>query len=115
MRGAVGLLLLAGLGCAAPALANGRSEADRRYAAYDECIVNAAVRASYTDVRDHEVFDVARAECAAPRARAARHAAAVVEAADAQRAVTLAATIGTLRDRRRTVGAMYGLTDVALR
>ncbi|WP_419808910.1 hypothetical protein [Sphingomonas sp.] len=112
MKPIVFAMILVGALGAAPALATG---GDGHVEAYEACVVGAAVRASYTDAATDAVVDAARAACADTRARAMRAQPAMVAEADARRAATLPAAIDTLRDRRRTRDAMYGLTRLATR
>ena len=82
---------------------------DRHYAAYGQCMMVAAVNASYTPARNDEIFGLARSACAKARDRAgATTAVAMLDAADAKTAATLPELIDGLRDRRRTRDALYG-------
>ena len=107
----IGLVMAAS---AMPAMAGELAPAEKRMVAYEQCILLAAVRVSYTQVANDQVYRLARAACASARedavGRYARQPAllAAFDAADAQRASNLGGLIDNLRERRRLSDALYG-------
>ena len=99
---------------AAPGAAGGTGGIEKNIVAYEQCILLAAVRVSYTPVAIEQVYPLARAACASARAvalgRYTRQPAmrAAFDAADARTASTLPRLVDNLRERRRLSEALYG-------
>ena len=70
---------------------------------YDRCLAQAAVRMSYTDARNEDIFGLAKRRCAATRASIARQPQmlAALDAADATKAANFPKWMSRLRERRQ--------------
>lgn len=112
MRAMLGLAMVV---VAAPATA--QDPVEKRIAAYNRCMMLAAVRASYTNAANREIYGIARAACAAARDSRAIDPSrqpvylAAIDAADATRATHFAGWVGELRDRRRATDAPYAMSS----
>ncbi|RXR29175.1 hypothetical protein [Sphingobium fluviale] len=107
-------VLLAKAGIAVAQVPEGGLTGDQKaYIAYDQCMMQAAMRASRTPAKDEDIFGIAEADCAATRA------AVVVglesnkpfldslDAADADKAAKFPAWIRGVRERRAARDAQF--------
>ena len=92
----------------------GELTADQKgYIAYDQCLMHAAIQVSHTDTKDEEIYEAAKAQCAATRVQVItglesnREYLAALDAVDADKAANFPAWIKGVRERRRARDATY--------
>lgn len=76
-------------------------------AADDTCMLNATVRASYSNARDEEIYGIARKLCGYARRGQ--------DTVDIEQAAAWTNVVAGLRERRHRQDAMYGLREIASR
>ena len=78
------------------------------YIVYHQCMMQAAIRASHTEVKDEEIFGLAKAQCAQTRAQVIvgqegnGQYIAALDAADMNKATNFPSWIKRVRERRRS-------------
>ena len=88
---------------AVSAAASAQDPDQRGVGGYDRCLAEAAVRLSYSDVRNEDIFALVKRQCAATRASLARQPRmlAALEASDATQAANFPGWMSRLRERRQ--------------
>ncbi|TCM17883.1 hypothetical protein EDF56_105229 [Novosphingobium sp. PhB165] len=113
-RLALGLILATAVAAPAWAEAPGARQLtpdQKGYIVYDQCMMHAAIRASHTDAKDDEIFDMSKAACASTRAAVIlgqennAEFLAALDAADADKSARFPAWIKGVRARRAVYDA----------
>ena len=107
ISGAFGLALaVAGSGMVWAQPAPEMAADQKGYIAYHYCMMQAAMKASYTDAKDEDIFGIAKSQCAATRSAVVvgqennREFLAALDAADAEKAAHFPNWIRGVRERR---------------
>jgi hypothetical protein len=107
ISGAFGLALaIAAPGMVSAQAASEMAADQKGYIAYHYCMMQAAMKASYTDAKDEDIFGIAKSQCAATRSAVVvgqennREFLAALDAADAEKAAHFPSWVKGVRERR---------------